>query len=147
MSLHLLWVHVAGLLPRQLNWKVYITGGRIMTGKKKKNTINKMPTCEKYCTLLMFQWTQAKLSIILLNIDFTKIKGFIIIGTPCLVLYASTSGKDNRVESFPQGNRAWQGKGTHLMGFWTIPLCKSLKDPSSWVCAYQLPYSVQPTGF
>ena len=56
----------------------------------------------------MFQWNQPKSYNYLIQNTFHQIQGFIIFGTPFiwfiypnLVLSATTSGKDNSMESFP----------------------------------------------
>jgi hypothetical protein len=80
-------------------------------------TIEKLniSTCEKYCTLLTFQWNQPKAYNYLIQNKFHQNQGFIIIGTPHLVLSATTSGKENSMESFPvMFDKVREG-------FWTIP--------------------------
>ena len=78
-----------------------------------------------------------------INVSMEPTKGSIIIG----FIGTSNSGKDNNMNYFPVmldmvKEQIWRGFGPFLYAV----ACK--EPPShSWVYAYQLPSSVQPTGF
>ena len=79
-----------------------ITGNAQTILKKYKqcNSRNSNYQREKYCDL-MFQWNPPKSYNYLIQNTFHQNQGFIINGTPDLVLISTITGKDNSMESFP----------------------------------------------